>query len=215
MMSRNIHKFINMLNESTTGHIIIFLLLIPEKQCYMDLWHTIDVTHSSLVVHFASLTAGLFSVPPTFVLCWLLSIYKNLFPRLQRSQRSHAEKTLHSPSTQALSSAAHVRVMRGNFVWLHFGTLQMSCPPYWSPQMKRSAQSTPKMRRSMLSGEICPIRVICTDKLIFHISLINFDMHLFVSAILTKKKKNWRCVISMYTNCLFWQPTACQFFMVW
>ncbi len=97
-----------------------------------------------------------------FCLCFcvvLLAFYLccNLFPRLQRSLRSHAEITLHSLNTQASSSAAHFRAKRGNFVWPHYGILQMSCLLFWSPQMKRSAPSSLK-RKTMLSGEICPIR---------------------------------------------------------
>lgn len=96
-----------------------------------------------------------------FVLCCLLFYLRsNLFSRLQRSLRSHVERTLHTLNIQASSSAAHFRVKRGNFVWPHYGTLQMSCLPYWSPQMKSSAPSSLKMRGIMLSGEICPISVL-------------------------------------------------------
>lgn len=104
-------------------------------------------------------TAVLFRVP-LLLCCVACFLFGNLFPRLQRSLRSHAERTLHSPNIQALSSAAHFRVMRGNFVWPHYGTLQMSYPPYWNPRMRRSALSTLNTRRTILSGEICLLRVL-------------------------------------------------------
>lgn len=120
------------------------------KHVSLQTSHTLDK-----IVH-------IFSTVVLFCLCFcvLLAFYLhcNLFPRLQRSLRSHAERTLHSLNIQASSSAAHFRVKRGNFVWPHYGTLQMSCLPYWSPQMKRSAPSSLKMRRTMLSGEISPIK---------------------------------------------------------
>lgn len=79
-------------------------------------------------------------------------LHSNLFPRLQRYLRSHVERTLHSLIIQASSSAANFRVKRVNFVWPHYGTLQMSCLPYWSQE--NCTEFT------MLSGEICPIRLV-------------------------------------------------------
>lgn len=105
-------------------------------------------------------TAGLFVCLCFCVVLLAFYLHGNRFPRRQRSLRSHAERTLHSQNIQALSSAAHIRVMRGNFVWPHYGTLQMSYPPYLNPRMRRSALSTLKTRRTILSGEICSLWVL-------------------------------------------------------
>lgn len=108
-------------------------------------------------------TANYVSTFTAVLFCVLLLLgcylHGNLFPRPQRSLRSHVERTLHSPNIQALSSAAHFRVMTGNFVWPHYGILQMSYPPYLNPRMRRSALSTLKTRRTILSGMICLLRV--------------------------------------------------------